>query len=76
MSTAIFKIVKALEHAGLHFYLERTRPDTIRISATLVGERWEIDVFEDDHVEVSRFLGNEAVEGGIDFLLHRLEGEI
>jgi hypothetical protein len=76
MSAALFQVVKALEQSRVHFYLERTRPDTIRVSATFVGERWEIDVFEDDHVEISSFLGNEAVEGGIDLLFHRLEGDV
>lgn len=31
------------------------------ITATVVGERVEISVFDDDHVEVSRFFGNEDV---------------
>jgi len=36
-----------LEEARLHFFIERTRPDSIRLSVTMVGERVEIDVFED-----------------------------
>ena len=32
------------------------------ITVTVVGERLEIDVFEDGHVEFSRFMGNEGVE--------------
>lgn len=32
------------------------------ISVTVVGERLEIDVFEDGHVEFSRFMGDETVE--------------
>ena len=31
---------------------------------TLVGERVEVDVFEDGHMEVSRFTGNEDIVGG------------
>lgn len=69
MSSALFETLKILERAHVHFFLERTRTDTARISATLAGERWEIDVFEDDHLEISRFHGTEAVEGGIELLL-------
>jgi hypothetical protein len=75
MSSALFEIIKSLESAHVHFFLERTRPDAIRVSANFVGERWEIDVFEDDHVEISRFCGNEEVEGGMELLHERLLDE-
>lgn len=75
MSTAIFETIKMLEKAKLHFFIERTRPDSIRLSVTLVGERVEIDIFEDDHLEISRFRGDESVEGGKD-LLQRLLASI
>jgi hypothetical protein len=38
----------------------------------MVGERIEIDTFEDDHLEISRFRGDEGVEGGKDLLLRLL----
>ncbi len=72
MSSAIFTTIKTLEKAGLHFFIERTRPDTVRLSVTLVGERIEIDIFEDDHLEISRFRGDESVEGGQELLTHIL----
>jgi hypothetical protein len=34
----------------------------------LVGERVEIDIFEDDHLEISRFRGDESIEGGSELL--------
>ena len=55
VSSAIFNTIKALEKARLHFYIERTRPDTLRLNVTLVAERIEIEVFEDEHLEISRF---------------------
>jgi hypothetical protein len=64
VSSAIFNTIKALEKARLHFYIERTRPDTVRLNVTLVGERIEVEVFEDEHLEISRFRGDESVEGG------------
>ncbi len=50
MSSAVFETMKALEAARLHFFIMRTRPDTITLSVTIVGERIEIDIFEDDHL--------------------------
>jgi hypothetical protein len=72
MASAVFKTIRMLEEARLHFFIERTRPDAIRLSVTMVGERVEIDVFEDDHLEISRFLGDEKVEGGMELLVKML----
>ena len=33
-----------------------------------LGQRLEIEVFSDDPIEVSRFVGNEDIEGGVDLL--------
>jgi hypothetical protein len=41
------------------------------ITVTLVGERIEIDVFEDGHVEYSRFRGDESVDDDV-FMLEAL----
>ena len=53
MASAIFEVCRMLDAARLHYFLERDRPDSITITVTFVGERVEVDVFEDDHVEVS-----------------------
>ena len=68
MSSAVFRTMRMLEDARLHFSIERTRPDSIRLSVTMVGQRVEIEIFEDDHIEISRFLGDETVEGGSEVL--------
>ena len=67
--------MRLLDQAGLHFFIERTRPDTIRLSVTLVGERVEIDIFEDGHLEFSRFRGAESVEGGYQELVLLLRSQ-
>ena len=56
MASAVFKTMRMLEEARLHFFIERTRPDSIRLSVTMVAERVEIDAFEDDHLEFRAFL--------------------
>jgi hypothetical protein len=73
MSSAVFDTIRLLEDARLHFFIERTRPDSLRLSVTMVGERIEIDIFEDDHLEVSRFRGDESIEGGKDLLVDLLK---
>jgi hypothetical protein len=39
----------------------------------MVGERLEIEIFEDDHLEISRFRGDEGVEGGKELLIGLLK---
>jgi hypothetical protein len=75
MSSAVFETIEALEAARLHFFIMRTRPDTLTLSVTIVGERIEIDIFEDNHLEISRFRGDESIEGGKELLAVILEGE-
>jgi hypothetical protein len=55
-------MLRLIENERLWFRIDRHRDDSVMITMTLVGERLEIDVFEDGHVEFSRFLGDEGVE--------------
>ncbi|MBP1875723.1 hypothetical protein J2Z19_005460 [Ensifer adhaerens] len=57
----VFEVLRRLDDAKVHYFIGRYRPNTIDITATVVGERVEISIFEDGHVEVSRFVGNEDV---------------
>jgi len=68
MSHPLFSLLSELEAAKIHFTLARHRPDTVLVTLTLVGERVEIDVFDDGHMEVSRFRGNEDVVGGSELV--------
>ena len=65
----VFQILHLLDKNKISFTLNRSRPDTIRIDATLYGLRIEIECFEDNHIEISTFRGSEDVEGGYDYLL-------
>lgn len=62
MSHEIYRLIRLLEANKIHFEVGRHRPDSVMIAATLVSERIEIDVFEDGHVEYSRFRGTEDVD--------------
>ncbi|HYM62947.1 MAG TPA: hypothetical protein VEZ11_18820 [Thermoanaerobaculia bacterium] len=65
---SLFELLGDLEASHIHFTLGRCRPDTVLVTLTLVGERVEIDVFDDGHMEVSRFKGDESVVGGIEMV--------
>jgi len=75
VSSAIFETIKALENARLYFFIERTRPDALTLTVTPVGERMEIDIFEDDHIEISRLRGDESIEGGKELLTLILQAQ-
>ncbi|MGU7784302.1 hypothetical protein [Burkholderia sp. PU8-34] len=61
MTHALYELLRDLDDRGLFYTLGRHRPDTILISITVPGERIEIDVFDDGHMEMSRFAGDESV---------------
>ena len=75
MNHPLFELLSALEHARIHFTLQRHRPDTILVTMTLVGERVEVDVFEDGHMEVSRFKGGEEIVGDSNLVYSLIKSE-
>jgi hypothetical protein len=68
MSHEIYRVIRLLEQRGVYYRLDCFRDESITITATLVGERIEIDVFEDGHIEYSRFRGDESVEDDVSAL--------
>lgn len=70
---SLYQILAKLDEGNWHYTLSRHRPDTIMVSVTFVGERVEIDIFEDGSMEVSRFIGNEEIVGDEKFLLALLD---
>ena len=70
----LYELLSRLEAARIHFTLARYRPDTVLVALTLVGERVEVDVFDDGHMEVSRFIGKEDVVGGSEVVDALLRG--
>jgi hypothetical protein len=68
MSHTLFTLLNELDSAHIHYELARYQPDTVTVTITLVGLRVEAAVFSDGHIEVARFTGTEAIEGGSDLL--------
>ena len=63
MDHPLYLQLQQLESAKIDFTLGRYRPDTVLVTLAIVGERVEVDVFDDGHMEVSRFKGAEDVVG-------------
>jgi hypothetical protein len=74
MSHPLYDLLLRLEDAKIPFTLSRNRSDSLLVTLTLVGERVEIDVFEDGHMEVSRFKGSEDVVGGAELVEKLIAG--
>jgi len=60
--------MRTLDEAHIYYAISRNRPETVTLTLTLVGERVEVDVFDDGHMEVSRFPGSEDVVGDADLV--------
>lgn len=57
----IFKIVRQLKKAGVYFEIASHRDEYLMISASVPGERWEIEV---------------AINGGVEFEIFSSNGTI
>jgi hypothetical protein len=73
MSHPLYSLLAELDSARLHYSISRHRLDSVMVTVTLVGERLEIVVFGDGHMEVSRFLGDEGVVGGAELVREIIE---
>jgi hypothetical protein len=68
MDHSLFMLLDRLDAAHFHYTLGRYRTDSVLVAVTAVGQRIEIDVFRDGHMEISRFIGREDIEGGVELI--------
>ena len=68
MSHTLFTLLNELDAAHIPYALARYQPDTVMVTIALAGQRVGAAVFSDGHIEVARFTGTEAIEGGADLL--------
>ena len=59
----------ALEDKHIYYQLSRIR-DSVMVEISVPGERWEVEFFEDGHVEVEKFLSEGTIwpESELDVL--------
>ena len=46
-----------LENRKIHYRLEKVR-DSIMVEVAVPGQRWEIEFFDDSHVEIEKFISS------------------
>ncbi|MFB2552753.1 hypothetical protein [Ensifer soli] len=71
----MFRILTRRDDEQIRGFLERHIGERVDVTATIVGARIEIRVFEDGNVYVSWFIGKEDVENAA-FLDAVIDGEI
>jgi len=64
----LYQILEELDSAKIYYQLERTRDYSVMICVTIVGARFEIEVFNDGTIETSEFRGDESLINGREFV--------
>lgn len=54
----VFHIIDMLRKAKIAFTLGIVREESITVFASVPGERWEIDIFDDGNIELEVFRGS------------------
>ena len=65
------ELCRELDARRVPYVLNFARPEALMVSVAIPGERWELEFFEDGHVEVERFVstGVEADAAAAEKLL-------
>jgi hypothetical protein len=65
------ELCRELDVRRVPYALNFARPEALMVSVAIPGERWELEFFEDGHVELERFVstGVEADAGAPEKLL-------
>ncbi|HYU21110.1 MAG TPA: hypothetical protein VEQ11_20665 [Chloroflexota bacterium] len=58
----LLQFLEQLERAKIWYRLEHVR-DSVMVIVTVPGQRWEVEFFDDGHVEVERFRSLGKIEG-------------
>ena len=67
----VSQLCQELDHRQVHYHLLVARPSALMLSVAVPGERWELEFFDDGHVETERFLsaGVQVIDDAISRLL-------
>lgn len=55
-------LLSELENKHIFYELSKIREDSIMIEVAVPGERWEKEVFTDEHIEIERFISTGEIE--------------
>jgi hypothetical protein len=51
----------SLENNRIQYTLEHNRGEAIMVLIAVPGQRWEVEFFADDHVEIEQFVSTKSV---------------
>ena len=60
----VLQFCNALNERHASYKLSVDRPEAIRVTLDVPGERWEIDFFPDGDVELDRYVSQGVVQAG------------
>ena len=60
--TKLLTFLNQLEASDTWYRLEHVR-DSVMVHTAIPGERWEIEFFDDGHVEIERFVSTGEIQG-------------
>ncbi|MCA1686909.1 MAG: hypothetical protein LC745_13260 [Planctomycetia bacterium] len=52
----LLNFLDRLEKANVWYQMDHVR-DSVMVTLSIPGERWEVEFFEDEHIEIERFIG-------------------
>ena len=64
----LFDFLSKLEENKIYYRLNKVR-DSIMVEIAVPGQRWEVEFFDDEHVEIEKF-----VSDGVIYNQEELEG--
>ena len=56
----LLRVLRRLDAAGIHYSMRSVRDGVVMVEAIVPGQHWEIEFFEDGHVEIERFFADPA----------------
>jgi hypothetical protein len=60
----VLRFCNALNERRASYKLSVDRPEAIRVTLDVPGERWEIDFFSSGDIELERYVGQGVVQAG------------
>ena len=65
--TVLIDLLNRFEQQKIQYRLGHHREEAVMIEAAVPGERWEVEVFDDGHIEFERFRSDGHIGGAEEF---------
>ena len=58
--TKLYKFLEQLEDNNIYYKLNKVR-ESIMVEIAIPGQRWEVEFFDDEHVEIEKFVSDGTI---------------